>query len=50
MTKADFAEHKDDEAMWGGTIGAQLLSNLFLTLSRVVECTGPYTPGVDLLA
>ena len=46
----NFVKHKEDVAMWEGSIGAQLLSNLFLTLTRVVECTGPYTPGVDLLA
>ena len=27
-----------------------LLSRLFLTLGSLVERTGPYTPGVDLLA
>jgi len=36
--------------MWGGSNGALLLSRLFLTLGRFVECTGPFTPGVDLLA
>lgn len=46
----NFMDRKDDAALWGGEIGATLLSSMFLTLSRVVGCTGPNTPGVDVLA
>lgn len=45
-----FMERKDDPALWGGEIGSTLLSSVFLTLSRVVGCSGPHTPGVDVLA
>lgn len=45
-----FVHCKDNTTLWGGDVGATLLSSLFLTLSRILTCTGPYTPGVDVLA
>ena len=45
-----FMENKDDVTLWGGHNGAKLLSSMFFTLANVVECTGPNTPGVDVLA
>lgn len=46
----NFLERRQDVALWGGEIGATLLSSLFYTLSSIVRCTGPNTPGVDILA
>jgi hypothetical protein len=45
-----FITCKEKTSLWGGEVGATFLSSLFLTLSRIVDCTGPYTPGVDILA
>ena len=45
-----FVQCKDNIGLWGGESGATLLSNLLLTLSRIVIGAGPYTPGVDVLA
>jgi hypothetical protein len=45
-----FVACKESTVLWGGEIGATLLSTLFVTLSRIVGCTGPFTPGVDILA
>jgi hypothetical protein len=45
-----FMETKDDATLWGGPNGARLLSSVIVTLTNVVECTGRYSPGVDVLA
>jgi hypothetical protein len=45
-----FVSCKDNSTLWGGEIGATLLSSMIVTFSRMVICCGPYTPGVDVLA
>jgi hypothetical protein len=45
-----FVQCKENRTLWGGDVGATLLSSLILTLSRILSCTGPFTPGVDVLA
>jgi telomere length regulation protein len=45
-----FMDTKDDAAIWGGPNGARLLSSVFVTLTNIVECTGCYAPGVDVMA
>lgn len=45
-----FVQCKENTTLWGGDVGATLLSSLILTLSRILSCTGPFTPGVDVLA
>lgn len=45
-----FVNCKGKSSLWGGEVGATLLSSLLLSLSRIVICAGPYTPGVDVLA
>eukprot|EP00540_Astrosyne_radiata_P007000 CAMPEP_0116825060 /NCGR_PEP_ID=MMETSP0418-20121206/1749_1 /TAXON_ID=1158023 /ORGANISM="Astrosyne radiata, Strain 13vi08-1A" /LENGTH=470 /DNA_ID=CAMNT_0004453513 /DNA_START=112 /DNA_END=1524 /DNA_ORIENTATION=- len=36
-----FMENKQDTALWAGANGARLLSGLLLTLSCIVDCSGP---------
>jgi hypothetical protein len=45
-----FMNCRDNVSLWGGEVGATLLSSFLLTLGRIVSCAGPYTPGVDVLA
>ena len=45
-----FMHCKNKTNLWGGEVGATFLSSLVLTLGRIVTCTGPYTPGVEVLA
>jgi hypothetical protein len=45
-----FVKCKGNTTLWGGDVGATLLSSLILTLGRILSCTGRFTPGVDVLA
>ena len=45
---ANFIKEKENEALWSGSVGSQLLANLFRTLATTVEFTGFY--GSQVLA
>jgi hypothetical protein len=45
-----FIEHRDESRLWGGEIGATLLANFLITLSRIVACSGRFDNQSHILA
>jgi hypothetical protein len=43
---SNFIKHKENEALWRGSIGSILLANLFRTLATIVEFSGMYSSQV----
>jgi hypothetical protein len=45
-----FMQRKDDQHLWAGSTGSQLLAQLLFTLATIIESSGSFTLGTQVMA